>query len=361
MGKSALLGYAAEHAGDMQVVRMVAVEAEQDIGFAAVHQLLVPFLRGHGRAARAAAPRAERGLRPGVRTAGRSVPRRARGAHAAVRRRRDPAGALRRRRCPVARRGVGRPAQLRRAPAARRPRSACCSASGRPPDAEPRLQALPSLRLTGLPEQAAHELLETSVSRPIDPHVAARIVAETEGNPLAVVEARRELTPDQLGGTEPLPEPLPVGHRLEASFLRRVRELPARHAGRCWCSRRPVRRARGISCGRRPPTWASPSRRPRPPRRPAWSRSGPRCGSGTHSCARRCTTVPPLPNAASPTARWPRRAIPSSTRSPAPGTWRPRRRGATRESPPSSRRRPSTPAAAAGTPPRPCCSNARRS
>ena len=91
---------------------------------------------------------------------------------------------------------------------------------------EPRLQALPSRRLPGLPEQAARELLKTSVSRPIDPHVANRIVAETEGNPLAVVEAAGELTPDQLGGTEPLPEPLPVGHRLEASYLRRVRELP---------------------------------------------------------------------------------------------------------------------------------------
>ena len=46
VGKSALLGYAVERAGDMQVVRMVAVESERDLGFAAVHQLLVPFLPG---------------------------------------------------------------------------------------------------------------------------------------------------------------------------------------------------------------------------------------------------------------------------------------------------------------------------
>src|SRR4029450_12393587 len=56
--------------------------------------------------------------------------------------------------------------------------------------------------------------------------VAARIVVETGGNPLAIVEAAAELTPDQLGGREPLPEPLPVGHQLEDMFVRRVRELP---------------------------------------------------------------------------------------------------------------------------------------
>ena len=82
---------------------------------------------------------------------------------------------------------------------------------------DPRLQALPGLRIAGLPEQDAYELLETSISRPIDAGVAARIIAETDGNPLAVVEAARELTPEQLGGRAPLPEPLPVGHQLEVA------------------------------------------------------------------------------------------------------------------------------------------------
>ena len=44
VGKSALLDYAVERAADLQVVRMVAVESEKSLGFAAVHQLLVPFL-----------------------------------------------------------------------------------------------------------------------------------------------------------------------------------------------------------------------------------------------------------------------------------------------------------------------------
>ena len=89
-----------------------------------------------------------------------------------------------------------------------------------------RLRALPGLRLAGLPVQDAYELLATVVDRPIDADVAERIVAGTGGNPLAMVEAARELTPGQLRGQVPLLEPLPVGHQLEDLFVRRVRELP---------------------------------------------------------------------------------------------------------------------------------------
>src|SRR3954447_3925609 len=46
VGKSALLDYAVDHAADLQILRMVAVESEMALGFAAVHQLLVPFLHG---------------------------------------------------------------------------------------------------------------------------------------------------------------------------------------------------------------------------------------------------------------------------------------------------------------------------
>ena len=91
---------------------------------------------------------------------------------------------------------------------------------------DPRLQALPGLRVAGLPEPDAYELLQTSISRPIDVGVAARIVVETGGNPLAV-EAARELAPEQLGGLEPLPDSLPVGRQLEDRFVRRGRGLPA--------------------------------------------------------------------------------------------------------------------------------------
>jgi DNA-binding CsgD family transcriptional regulator len=91
---------------------------------------------------------------------------------------------------------------------------------------DPRLQALPDLRITGLPAQETYQLLETSTDGPIDAAVAARIFAETGGNPLAAVETARELTSEQRDGRVPLLEPLPVGRRVEALFMRRVRELP---------------------------------------------------------------------------------------------------------------------------------------
>ena len=43
VGKSALLDYAAGCGADLQVVRIVAVESETSLGFAAVHRLLLPF------------------------------------------------------------------------------------------------------------------------------------------------------------------------------------------------------------------------------------------------------------------------------------------------------------------------------
>jgi len=44
IGKTALLDYAADRASGMQVARVLAVESEMELGFAALHQLLVPFL-----------------------------------------------------------------------------------------------------------------------------------------------------------------------------------------------------------------------------------------------------------------------------------------------------------------------------
>jgi DNA-binding CsgD family transcriptional regulator/tetratricopeptide (TPR) repeat protein len=93
--------------------------------------------------------------------------------------------------------------------------------------AQPRLQALPSLRLVGLPDLDARELLQGSAGHPVEAGVVERIVTETCGNPLAVIEAVRELTSEQLAGRASLPQPLPIGHRLDALFLRQFADLPA--------------------------------------------------------------------------------------------------------------------------------------
>ena len=70
------------------------------------------------------------------------------------------------------------------------------------------------------------ELLASLTPGPVSPAVGARIAAGTGGNPLALVEVARELSPGQLAGSEVLPEPLPIGRSLEKAFSRRVSRLP---------------------------------------------------------------------------------------------------------------------------------------
>ena len=90
----------------------------------------------------------------------------------------------------------------------------------------PALAGVPELVVGGLAEGAALKLLASLAPGRLSPAVGARIVAETGGNPLALVEVARELSPGQLAGAEVLPEPLPAGGSLEQAFGRRVRRLP---------------------------------------------------------------------------------------------------------------------------------------
>ena len=63
IGKSALLDYAMANAKDFAISRVTGVESEVALGFAAIHQLVLPFLGPRRRAARTAAPRVGVGLR----------------------------------------------------------------------------------------------------------------------------------------------------------------------------------------------------------------------------------------------------------------------------------------------------------
>ena len=88
------------------------------------------------------------------------------------------------------------------------------------------LVGLPELAVIGLDDDAATELLASLAPGRVSPAVAARIIAGTGGNPLALAEVARELSPAQLAGAEVLPEPLPAGGSLEQAFGRRVSRLP---------------------------------------------------------------------------------------------------------------------------------------
>jgi len=97
----------------------------------------------------------------------------------------------------------------------------------RDPADRPELAGLPELVLAGLEDEHARALLATVVPGRLDEPVRNRIVAETRGNPLALLELPRGLSPAQLAGGFGLPEPLPLSGRIEESFQRRLEDLPA--------------------------------------------------------------------------------------------------------------------------------------
>ena len=81
--------------------------------------------------------------------------------------------------------------------------------------------------MRGLPDQDARALLGSVVRFRLDDQVRDRILAETAGNPLALLELPRGLGPTQLTGGFGLPGAQPVPARIEQGFRRRIEALPA--------------------------------------------------------------------------------------------------------------------------------------
>jgi DNA-binding CsgD family transcriptional regulator len=90
------------------------------------------------------------------------------------------------------------------------------------------LRGLPELEVAGLADAAAHTLLRSGTHARLDQHISARIVAETRGNPLALLELPRGLTVTQMVGGLGLLDADRPPDQIEQSFLNRVRELPSR-------------------------------------------------------------------------------------------------------------------------------------
>jgi DNA-binding CsgD family transcriptional regulator len=89
------------------------------------------------------------------------------------------------------------------------------------------LLGLPELAVTGLSNADARELLGWALLGPIDGHVCDSLVAESGGNPLALLELPKGMTPAALAGGFGVPGALPVGVRLEQAFGQRVSSLPS--------------------------------------------------------------------------------------------------------------------------------------
>src|SRR5882724_5402808 len=88
------------------------------------------------------------------------------------------------------------------------------------------LARFPQLRVEPLGRRDARALLESVLAARLDESVLERIVAETGGNPLALLELPRGLTPAQLAGGFGLPGALPLSIGIEQSYTRRLARLP---------------------------------------------------------------------------------------------------------------------------------------
>ncbi len=102
-------------------------------------------------------------------------------------------------------------------------RVAVVLAMRRPDD---RFADLPQLHVTGLDDQDSRELLRSSLPGGIDRRVRDQLVLESRGNPLALRELPRALSPAELAGGFALAGSMPLESRIEQSLMARLDPLP---------------------------------------------------------------------------------------------------------------------------------------
>ena len=221
IGKTALLEYLIASASDLTVVRAVGVEAEMELAYASLHQLCVPLL---DRLDRLPAPQRQAmeivfGLSAGGAPDRFLVGLAVLSLFAAVAEERpllcvvddaqwlDQTSGLTL--AFVARRLLAEPVGI--------------VFGAREPGGE--LRHVPELEVQGVRNGDARALLSSAVRFKLDEQVRDRIVAETRGNPLALLELPHGLTATQLaGGFGLLGAPTLTG-RIEESFVRRLKLL----------------------------------------------------------------------------------------------------------------------------------------
>ncbi len=96
----------------------------------------------------------------------------------------------------------------------------------REPSEDRQLVGLPELMLRGLTDEDARAVLRAVTSGRVDADVRNRIVAETRGNPLALMELPRGMTAAELAGGFSVPHSADLSGQLEEHFLRRLEVLP---------------------------------------------------------------------------------------------------------------------------------------
>jgi DNA-binding CsgD family transcriptional regulator len=222
VGKTALLDYLARRASGCQVERASGVQSEMELAFAGLHQLCTPML---SRTKHLPTPQRE-ALRTAFGQAAGPPPDRFMVGLAVLSLLSEVAGerplicliddeqwldhASAQALGFVARRLAADPVGL--------------VFAAREPGGE--LDGLPELEIGGLRESDARALLDSALVGPLDDRVRDQIVAETQGNPLALLELPRGLTPAELAGGFGLPGAAPLSGRIAESFRRQLDALP---------------------------------------------------------------------------------------------------------------------------------------
>jgi DNA-binding CsgD family transcriptional regulator len=222
VGKTALLEYLAEQATECRVLNATGVQSEMELAFAAVHQLCLPILDDVGSlpAPLCDALRTAFGLSSGA-TPDKFL------VGLAVLNLLSEVAVQRPVVCVVDdEQWIDRASAQILGFVARRlvAESVGLVFAARIPSGD--LAGLPELAVTGLQPADAQALLETELSGPLDSRVRDLIVAETRGNPLALLELSRGARPDQLAGGFGLLGSVQPSERVEDSFRRRIDTLP---------------------------------------------------------------------------------------------------------------------------------------
>src|SRR3954453_14115226 len=224
VGKSALLGYLAGNASGCRVARATGVESEMPLAYAGLHQLSGPMLDllerlpAPQRDALATAFSLSPGQTPNRFVVGLAV-----------------LGLL----CEIAR---GRPLVcvvddahwLDHASAqalafvARRLQAESIGLvfAVSEPRELPGFSGFPELAVGGLHAGDARALLESVLPGRLDERVRDRIVCESHGNPLILLDLARGVRPAELAGGFALPDAMPSVNRIEQILMRRLEMLP---------------------------------------------------------------------------------------------------------------------------------------
>ncbi|WP_307841090.1 BREX system ATP-binding domain-containing protein [Streptomyces sp. GESEQ-4] len=230
VGKTALLDYLVEQASDCRVVSTAGIQSEMELAFAAVHQLCVPLLDLRDRL-----PEPQRdalgtafGMRGGPPPDHFVLGLGVLGLFAAAAEDRplvcvvDDAQWLDRASLQV----LGFVARRLAVESV-----ACVCAvrdeGGAENDWPPSPCGLPEMRLGGLGDADARRLLRRVFHGPLDEALRDQLIAEARGNPLGLLELPRGLTHAELAGGFGFPVERALSRRIEDSFLRQLKQLPA--------------------------------------------------------------------------------------------------------------------------------------